>query len=187
LHLVAFQDAFSKSVQSSVLQPYSGSMLSLLENGYSPGLRPSGHAISHKFGRNNGGAIPPNLIAVANTESNGYYQRYCKERGLPIHPARFPAAIPAFFIKMLTDPGYLVIDPFAGSCVTGYAAEMLRRRWICYELEPRYVEGARIRFQGGGPLPIFSRSDPYSISPPNLSINDSDAALVEDGGARRPR
>jgi len=177
---------FPKASNRRVLQPYSSSMLNLLENGYTPGLRPSGHDISHRFRRNNGGAIPPNLIALANTESNSSYQRYCKARGLPIHPARFPAAIPAFFIKMLTDPGYLVIDPFAGSCVTGYAAELLRRRWICYELEPRYVEGARIRFQDSNQLPILNRSEPYSIPPPNLSVDDSDAPLIENGGTRRP-
>ena len=33
-------------------------------------LRPSGHDISDKFSSNNGAAIPPNLIAIANTESN---------------------------------------------------------------------------------------------------------------------
>ena len=43
--------------------------------------RPSGHDISRKFGTDNGAAIPPNLIAVANTESNSYYLRYCRENG----------------------------------------------------------------------------------------------------------
>src|SRR5206468_12013029 len=46
----------------------------------------------------------------------------CREKGLPIHPARFPATIPEYFIRLLTDPGDAVVDPFAGSCVTGEAA-----------------------------------------------------------------
>lgn len=39
-----------------------------------------------------------------------------------------------------------MLDPFAGSCVTGEAAEELRRRWIGIEIERTYVEGARVRF-----------------------------------------
>lgn len=113
---------YPKASNRRVLQPYSSSMRDLFKNGYKPKLRPSGHDISDKFSRDNGGAIPPNLLALANTESNGAYQRFCREFGLPEHPARFPAGIPAFFIRMLTDPDDLVVDPFAGSCVTGAVA-----------------------------------------------------------------
>lgn len=178
---------FPKASNRRILQPYSPSMMHLLENGYRPKRRPSGHDISEKFQRDNGGAIPPNLIALANTESNSAYQRYCKDRGLPVHPARFPAGIPALFIKMLTDPGDLVVDPFAGSCVTGYAAEVLRRRWVCYELDPDYVEGARLRFKEGSGPTFAARSDPYGIVPPNLSVSEKDVPLVEDGGRKRPK
>ena len=48
-----------------VLAAYSDSMHDLIQNGYNPKLRPSGHDISAKFGVNNGGAIPPNLLALA--------------------------------------------------------------------------------------------------------------------------
>jgi site-specific DNA-methyltransferase (cytosine-N4-specific) len=60
-----------------VLQPYSPSMHELLAKGYKAKLRPSGHDISHKFSVDNGAAIPPNLIAIPNTESNSAYLRYC--------------------------------------------------------------------------------------------------------------
>ena len=53
-----------------VLQPYSPSMELLLAKGYKAKKRPSGHDISVKFSINNGAAIPPNLIAIPNTESN---------------------------------------------------------------------------------------------------------------------
>ena len=53
-----------------VLQPYSESMRGLIRNGYTAKKRPSGHDISTKFQKDNGGAIPPNLIQIANTESN---------------------------------------------------------------------------------------------------------------------
>jgi site-specific DNA-methyltransferase (cytosine-N4-specific) len=97
-------------------------MRGLLRDGYRPMRRPSGHDISAKFARDNGAAIPPNLIALANTESNSAYLRHCKEHGIAPHPARFPAGIPEYFVRMLTDPGDLVVDPFAGSCVTARCA-----------------------------------------------------------------
>jgi site-specific DNA-methyltransferase (cytosine-N4-specific) len=129
-----------------VLAPYSDSMRDLLRNGYRAKLRPSGHDISTRFASDNGAAIPPNLIAVANTESNSHYLRYCAQRGLTPHPARFPAEIPEFFIRMLTDPGDLVIDPFAGSCVAGEVAERLGRRWIAIDTVEEYLAGAVGRF-----------------------------------------
>ena len=129
-----------------VLRPYSRSMRRLLRDGYKPEMRPSQHEISRHFRRDNGGAIPPNILVVPNTRSNDDYFARCREAGLPIHPARFPAAVPEFFIKFLTRPGRLVLDPFAGSNVTGQVAESLGRRWLSFEISPAYVEGSRFRF-----------------------------------------
>ncbi len=129
-----------------VLQPYSQSMLDLLRNGYNAKKRPSGHDISTKFSIDNGAAIPPNLIALANTESNSYYLRYCRERNLEPNPARYPAGLPEYFVRMLTNPGDLVVDPFAGSCVTGEVCERLQRRWVCIELIEEYLRGSLGRF-----------------------------------------
>ncbi len=144
LYLVAFSVALAKGIEQAVLAPYSDSMKSLLKNGYTPKLRPSGHDISDKFGKDNGGSVPPNLIALANTESNGAYQEYCRANSLPVHPARFPAGIPEYFIRMLTDKNDLVVDPFAGSCVTGEVAEALSRRWACWNF-PRNTLKAQER------------------------------------------
>jgi DNA modification methylase len=174
-----------KANNRRVLAPYSDSMLDLLENGYDAKLRPSGHDISDKFGRNNGGSVPPNLIALANTESNGRYQDYCRAKGLPIHPARFPAAIPEYFIRFLTDPGDIVLDPFAGSCVTGEAAEYSMRRWICCEISKSYLEGALARFEEQPERKtkeIF-----YRIAPPcTVPVDEQEIVLPEDGGRKRP-
>jgi len=54
------------------------------------------------------------------------------------HPARFPPAIPEFFIKLCTRPGEVVLDPFAGTGTTGVVAEALDRRWVLAELDPSY-------------------------------------------------
>lgn len=135
-----------KANNRNILRPYSQSMLNLLENGYKPRQRPSGHDISDKFRRDNKGAIPPNFIEAANTESNSRYLRACKLARIPPHPARFPATIPEFFLRLLTDEGDLVLDPFAGSNVTGEVAERLGRSWIACEIQEAYLEGSKFRF-----------------------------------------
>jgi len=55
------------------------------------------------------------------------------------HPARFPIGLPSFFIKLLTEPSQLVLDPFAGACTTAVAAEQLHRRWLVAELDGTYA------------------------------------------------
>ena len=186
-----------KASNRRVLQPYSSSMRELLERGYKAKKRPSGHDISEKFNIDNGAAIPPNLIAAPNTESNSYYLRYCKENGLKPHPARYPTEIPEFFIRMLTDEGGLVIDPFAGSCVTGEVCERLRRKWICVELHQEYLDGALARFErdpaangktvGKGKPEEENDSNYYRVPRPGLLWNGStDDELPTDGGRERP-
>lgn len=135
-----------KASNRRVLKPYSDSMKKLLENGYKAKLRPSGHDISENFSKNNQGAIPPNLLELANTDSNSTYLRECRNRGLKPHPARFPHGLPEFFIKFLTEPNDLVLDPFAGSNITGEVAERLERRWLAFELLEEYLEASKFRF-----------------------------------------
>ena len=175
-----------KASNRRVLAPYSASMRDLLKNGYQAKLRPSGHDISDKFGKDNGGSVPPNLLAVANTESNGAYQDYCRRHGHPIHPARFPEEVPEYFIRMLTDPDDLVLDPFAGSCVTGAVAEVLGRRWVCCELNEEYLDGAMGRFEPAPRALDRTKSVTYSIQPPcRIPVSEAEVPLVEHGGIRR--
>ncbi len=182
-----------KASNRRVLQPYSESMKELLVKGYKPKMRPSGHDISNKFGTDNGAAIPPNLLALAHTESNSLYIRYCRDHEIKPHPARFPVDLPEYFIRMLTDAQDLVVDPFAGSCVTGEAAEKTNRKWICCELVPEYVKGALGRFKPGrraeyrtpkvtaGQVENF-----YRAFKPGLMWNGAyEALLPKDGGAKR--
>lgn len=176
---------YPKASNKRILQPYSESMRLLLKRGYRAKQRPSGHNISKNFRRDNGGAIPPNLIALANTESNTAYLRYCKENALEVHPARFPVLLPAFFIQMLTDPHDLVLDPFAGSLTTGEAAEKLQRRWICIEKEEAYIKGGigRFEYKGGADgRSLQTRGSGYTIAPPFLNPDGDKEPLPEDGG-----
>lgn len=134
-----------KANNQKVLTEYSPDMKRLLVRGYRPKQRPSGHNITAKF-RDNGGAIPPNLLTFGNNDSNGYYMEACKKAGIKPHPARFPIQIPSFFIRFLTDPSDLVLDPFAGSNTTGEACEREHRKWIAMELNEGYLEASRFRF-----------------------------------------
>jgi site-specific DNA-methyltransferase (cytosine-N4-specific) len=180
-----------KASNRRVLSPYSDSMRGLLRNGYTAKLRPSGHNISEKFNRDNQASIPPNLLAIPNTESNSQYLRYCKEHNLTPHPARFPAKLPEYFVRMLTDTGDCVFDPFAGSCVTGEVCERLQRKWICCEIDQEYILGAIGRFSTQS-LRDESQDEPnfYKIYSPSSRWNGIETMepehLSEDGGKQRP-
>ena len=183
-----------KASNRRVLQPYSPSMQELLAKGYTAKKRPSGHDISEKFSIDNGAAIPPNLIAIPNTESNSFYLRYCEEKGFKPHPARYPAELPEYFIRMLTEPGELVIDPFAGSCVTGEVCERTERRWACIEVVRDYCEAALGRFvrdpqKTGKPVTDpESPSNYYRLPRPGILWNGEPAeSLPRDGGKSRQR
>jgi site-specific DNA-methyltransferase (cytosine-N4-specific) len=177
---------FPKANNRRVLQPYSKSMRDLLKNGYVAKLRPSGHDISEKFGKDNGGSVPPNLLAIANTESTSRYQEFCRDRNIPIHPARFPAQLPEYFIRFLTDPGDLVVDPFGGSCMTGAVAEALGRKWACCDLSEEYLQGALARFTSGV-QPLARKTVTYEIPAPcSLPVEDA-MPLFADGGVKRPK
>ncbi len=138
-----------KANVSKVLVPYSERMKKLQQNPekyYKPKERPSGHDIGTAFATDNGGAIPSNLLQIANTESNSRYIKLCKAVDIPSHPARFPQKLPLFFINFLTEPGDMVLDIFAGSNTTGAAAEFAQRRWIAFEENPSYLSASAFRF-----------------------------------------
>ena len=187
-----------KASNRRVLQPYSDSMKNLLRNGYSPSKRPSGHDIGPGFSEQNGAAIPPNLIAAANTESNSQYLRFCRDNDIKPHPARFPPAVPEYFVRMLTDEGDLVIDPFGGSCVTGEVCERLRRRWYCIEQDETYLHGAIGRFSVpdserdrvlfDSPPAAVTEPRQYKAFGPGYTWGTSDEPLDPSGGKdhRRP-
>lgn len=152
-----------KADNRRVLIPYSNDMVNLLKNqSYNSGKRPSGHVISKTgFLKNHGGAISPSVIDSAdfgrypesllqfsNSMWNAKYSKFCRENNLPPHPARMPSDLAAFMIQFLTEPGDLVLDPFAGSNTTGAVAEKLERKWISVEAQQVYIDGSRSRFDG---------------------------------------
>ena len=73
-------------------------------------------------------AYPTNVLHMA-TE--------CGNRS---HSAAFPKSLPTWFIRLFTDPGDVVLDPFVGSGTTGIAAIELGRKAIGIEINPEFCE-----------------------------------------------
>lgn len=148
-----------KANNRNVLVPYSDHMQRLLKTGkYNIGARPSGWNISKVWGKDNGGAIPSNfeaddaldflfnVLVVSNTASNDSLRKSMRKAGNNAHPAMFPTALPEFFVRMLTNEGDVVLDPFSGSNATGWVADRLGRRWVSIDVDPEYVENSRLRW-----------------------------------------
>ena len=173
--------AFPKADVRKVLAPYSDRMKKLIEDPesfYTPNKRPSGHDISAGFGKDNGGAIPSNLLSIPNTDSNSSYLRLCKELGLERHPARFPSELPAFFIKMLTAEGDVVLDIFGGSNTTGFTAEALNRRWLTFEMNRAYLTSSALRFlEGHGSVTVNRVLEAMNDSHADYFIGETICAL----------
>ncbi|HEX4086932.1 MAG TPA: site-specific DNA-methyltransferase [Chthoniobacteraceae bacterium] len=138
--------AWPKAGNRRVRLPYSARMEALVRAGCKTQRRPSGHVVTERIAKDNGGSIASNLLTIANTASTSAYLRYCHKNGIRPHPARFPPELPEVFVRLTTDPGDLVLDPFAGSCVTGEVSERLGRKWICVEQVEEYLRGAVGRF-----------------------------------------
>ena len=92
-----------------------------------------GKNISNWVGRDM--VYPSNVIHMATETAN---------RG---HSAVFPRGLPAWFIKLFTVPGDTVLDPFAGSGTTLFAAHEMRRQAIGIEIVPEYVETIKVKLK----------------------------------------
>jgi len=142
------KSAHPKADNRNVLVPYSQRMRETLQRGTNAGERPSGHRItSRSFQTDNGGAIPESLIVASNAGISRAYLDGCRSRNLPVHPARYPEALPEFAIKLTTDPGDVVCDFFAGSLTTAVVAQRLGRRYIAADRSKAYLEGGIRRLE----------------------------------------
>ena len=90
-----------------------------------------GKNVSNWLGRNL--VYPTNVIHMA-TE--------CSNRN---HSATFPVELPEWFIKLFTQPGEIVLDPFMGSGTTALAAIRLGRYFVGMDISKEYIELARQR------------------------------------------
>ena len=88
-----------------------------------------GKNITNWIGRDR--AYPSNVLHLAT------------ECGNKNHSAAFPAALPEWFIKLFTDEGDFVLDPFVGSGTTCTVAQKLRRNSVGIEILAEYCDLAK--------------------------------------------
>lgn len=74
------------------------------------------------------------------------------------HEAKFPLELPLRVIRLLTDPGEIVLDCFMGSGTTALAALQLNRQFIGIELHAEYVELARRTIATGVQIKLLAES-----------------------------
>lgn len=93
-----------------------------------------GHNVTNGSGMNMGSRCAPDMVRPSNvlflaTDSTNHK-----------HPATFPIGLPEFFIKLLTEEGDIVCDPFMGSGTTLVAAKQLKRHYIGSDIKQEYVD-----------------------------------------------
>ncbi len=106
-----------------------------------------GKNVSNWIGRD---LVYPNNVLHMATE--------CTNRN---HSATFPVDLPAWFIKLFTQAGDVVLDPFVGSGTTALAAAQLSRFYVGIDIGEDYVEEARQRVSDVAvKLPVFAEKRP---------------------------
>jgi len=100
------------------------------------------------------------------------------------HPAPFPVELPERLIRLYTYVGDLVLDPFMGSGSTMVAAARLGRRFVGYDLDPTYVDIARLRVRDeGASSPVAAVEDNAPIPLPDDDSADFQARASREGKA----
>src|SRR5207248_1932870 len=83
------------------------------------------------------------------------------ECGNKNHSAAFPRALPEWFIKLFTDKGDWVLDPFVGSGTTSVAALGMGRNSVGIEINGGYCEAARRALTGADPLLLLAEGQDF--------------------------
>ncbi len=121
--------------------------------------------------------------AFRSEEDTWYFPRVCgtfKERAT-WHSCQMPEQLLGRIIRCCSNPGELVLDPFAGSGTTLAVAKKLGRRWLGMELSPRYAQEAQKRLDSIQPGdPLQGSEDPLVSAPPSGTAPGKNA-----GRARR--
>ena len=99
-----------------------------------------GKRIANWIGRDK--VYPTNVLHLA-TE--------CANRN---HSAAFPEELPAWFIRLFTKPGDIVLDPFLGSGTTAIAAKKMGRRYIGIEINQPYYDESVTALDRDGQLSL---------------------------------
>ena len=110
---------------------------------YKIGSTIADNALVHGVGPYNEAAMQRYLTRSDNIIECGFEQN---ENGL--HPTQKPVRLMSALIELTTQPGQLVLDPFAGSGSTLVAAKLLKRAYFGIEKDPEFVRVSENRLGG---------------------------------------
>src|SRR3954464_11930019 len=99
------------------------------------------------------------------------------------HPAPFPVGLPGRLIDLYTYENDLVLDPFMGSGSTLVAAARRNRRYAGYDLDPTYVDIARLRVRDEGSLPASAESVASTVTDDVDEADHFQARATKEGKA----
>jgi site-specific DNA-methyltransferase (adenine-specific) len=99
------------------------------------------------------------------------------------HPAPFPVGLPGRLIDLYTYENDLVLDPFMGSGSTLVAAARRNRRYIGYDLDPTYVDIARLRVRDEGGLPASTDAVERTVADDIDEADNFQARATKEGKA----
>ena len=71
-----------------------------------------------------------------------------KKTGNENHPTEKPVKLISYLVEKSSVEGDVVLDTFAGSFSTARACELLKRNWICFEIDETYCSVAKKLFDG---------------------------------------
>jgi site-specific DNA-methyltransferase (adenine-specific) len=105
-------------------------------------------------------------------EDTWYFSRVCgtfKERA-GWHGCQMPEQLLGRIIRVSSNPGDLVLDPFGGSGTTLVVAKKLGRRWIGFEISPNYAAQAQTRLDAASEgQPLEGAEEPKLSAPPTAA------------------
>lgn len=136
-----------------VLEPHTERHLALMASGGEKRYASNGDG-AHRirpgsYGKQTEGRIPKNVLERGIRCPHGdRYKAAASALGLPTHGAAQPYSVAEFLIRYLTEEGDLVVDPWGGRSMTGLAAELLNRTWMCGEKALEYIRGGAELFRG---------------------------------------
>jgi len=122
-------------------------------------------------------------------EDTWYFSRVCgtfKERA-GWHGCQMPEQLLGRIIRVSSNPGDLVLDPFAGSGTSLVVAKKLGRRWIGFELSPNYAAQAQARLDAAVEgQPLEGPEEPKLSAPATPSMPRRRAKSRTNGRANHP-
>lgn len=74
-------------------------------------------------------------------------ERLKDENGKKVHSTQKPTELLKRVILVSTNEGDLILDPLAGVGTTGFVARALKRNFVMIEINPKYVEWIKRRFE----------------------------------------